>query len=528
MLIHCIICTEVISYGQNVSAVPCGHVFHEQCLTRWFGSSLTCPQCRNKRELQNKEMDYLEIVCEKHELETKLQSLVEKHKKVVDNLSEEKSKNGCLTEQLKYHEALTKELESSNQMVNALKEQLEVYKNVQYAVNGVEDEVKEMVNECVDRNQLGTWCCLFKKELERKKMDLRLSLDTIKKLRKELDDVKKHLENKTKMIQTMEGENVMNEETIVQQDEEIKSLKKKLTALQAAISSPRPTTSSLVHRLLYESPCNLNLTCDDLLKSPGLSKKRKYDEDNNNNGYVNNSNNNNNNSNNNKRNDSESDDNLSDCRNYLRVSENDVSVVVCPDDDAYKGDDDGDDNRRQNNNNNNKVNGNNNNNIKITLNKKNSKNNISNNKSAKLREHNSDILMSIQIFNTRSLQWGGKKIMASSSAGTVNNRQISSSSSSTSSSSMVMRKGYNGLGGHDKFVAPLPKYSYNNNNNNNTNNKNKNNDYNKNACGSNDVTKNKPGKSIVIKYLAPSTSTSSSAALLNNFPVLCDFDDLIL
>lgn len=45
----CVICTEIFLINSQISACPCGHVFHEECLFRWIRSSQsTCPQCRAK------------------------------------------------------------------------------------------------------------------------------------------------------------------------------------------------------------------------------------------------------------------------------------------------------------------------------------------------------------------------------------------------------------------------------------------------------------------------------------------------
>lgn len=44
---ECIICMESLEADSHMSACPCGHVFHEDCLFRWLSSDQqTCPQCR--------------------------------------------------------------------------------------------------------------------------------------------------------------------------------------------------------------------------------------------------------------------------------------------------------------------------------------------------------------------------------------------------------------------------------------------------------------------------------------------------
>jgi len=43
----CTICTERFDGAQDVSAVKCGHLFHDDCLTAWLIKSQTCPHCRH-------------------------------------------------------------------------------------------------------------------------------------------------------------------------------------------------------------------------------------------------------------------------------------------------------------------------------------------------------------------------------------------------------------------------------------------------------------------------------------------------
>ena len=42
----CGICYEPLSQGFGVSRLPCGHVFHIQCSSKWLSHTCTCPECR--------------------------------------------------------------------------------------------------------------------------------------------------------------------------------------------------------------------------------------------------------------------------------------------------------------------------------------------------------------------------------------------------------------------------------------------------------------------------------------------------
>lgn len=44
--VQCVICTEVLTEECILVHLKCGHVYHQSCLGRWFGTSKTCPDCR--------------------------------------------------------------------------------------------------------------------------------------------------------------------------------------------------------------------------------------------------------------------------------------------------------------------------------------------------------------------------------------------------------------------------------------------------------------------------------------------------
>ena len=46
MRLVCVICTELFGIDSNISVVHCGHLFHEDCLSRWLNSGQnSCPNC---------------------------------------------------------------------------------------------------------------------------------------------------------------------------------------------------------------------------------------------------------------------------------------------------------------------------------------------------------------------------------------------------------------------------------------------------------------------------------------------------
>ena len=46
--LECPVCTEVLKVGVRINELPCEHVFHEECIGRWFDAHVTCPVCRKE------------------------------------------------------------------------------------------------------------------------------------------------------------------------------------------------------------------------------------------------------------------------------------------------------------------------------------------------------------------------------------------------------------------------------------------------------------------------------------------------
>jgi hypothetical protein len=42
----CSICLDNYRDGQNTITLPCKHIFHSECILKWFDSKSTCPYCR--------------------------------------------------------------------------------------------------------------------------------------------------------------------------------------------------------------------------------------------------------------------------------------------------------------------------------------------------------------------------------------------------------------------------------------------------------------------------------------------------
>ncbi len=51
--VQCSICLNNITSGQDTTSLSCGHIFHSNCIQRWFRRNATCPVCRAEQPRTN-------------------------------------------------------------------------------------------------------------------------------------------------------------------------------------------------------------------------------------------------------------------------------------------------------------------------------------------------------------------------------------------------------------------------------------------------------------------------------------------
>lgn len=58
---ECGICYHRLIEGTVLSRMPCGHVYHINCLTTWLKESCTCPECRFEIETNDREYERVRV-----------------------------------------------------------------------------------------------------------------------------------------------------------------------------------------------------------------------------------------------------------------------------------------------------------------------------------------------------------------------------------------------------------------------------------------------------------------------------------
>ncbi|CAK8674703.1 unnamed protein product [Clavelina lepadiformis] len=295
----CTICTDYFDTENSISVTPCGHLFHTVCLFQWIetcGAQKTCPQCRsrvtvkqivekiflnlglNDNEsqldpyvLKNK-LDEVELKLKNHDaekddlkskiraMETAKNNLKAKVEKLKGEVKSEKNIVHLLKADMETMKYEVEDAKACKEETKRLRIRLKTLEKIEVILNGQKNDVENMlkqyntVSASTENKQLATFCVALKQEFERIK-DSRAHMNSeLMKCKRDLHKKEEMLINKASFVEELENANAQlqkNEEAL---NEENRSLRRKLAALQQAIASPNDTKSSAINRLIAESP----------------------------------------------------------------------------------------------------------------------------------------------------------------------------------------------------------------------------------------------------------------------------------
>jgi len=55
--VECSVCKEEFEHGEIVLGIPCGHLYHEECISPWLKQQNTCPNCRYELPVDDPEYE---------------------------------------------------------------------------------------------------------------------------------------------------------------------------------------------------------------------------------------------------------------------------------------------------------------------------------------------------------------------------------------------------------------------------------------------------------------------------------------
>lgn len=164
MKVQCCICSDLFENDPtiSISALHCGHVFHENCINQWLKNSNTCPSCRNNvtrsKIISKLYFDHVDDVDEGSGDSSKLINEVQSLK--VQIRQNEKEKEG-MREDKKSLEKKVKELQGERKNVDklfkqeqstnsSLRKQLHYFEMQQTALDVEKDECKRIKRKLVE------------------------------------------------------------------------------------------------------------------------------------------------------------------------------------------------------------------------------------------------------------------------------------------------------------------------------------------------------------------------------------------
>nr|CDS33414.2 traf interacting protein [Hymenolepis microstoma] len=259
----CPICQEKLnsSYGVNISALPCGHVFHDDCIRRWLNYRPSCPHCRcqtdtvellklffnyassdvsfsgdvpsNTTDLleqnQNLRMEILSCKDRIHNLEENskeqaksMDEILNLYNQSFDLLRETNQKYNRAKAQLaSYHEVLT-EAERMKEECIQLRKHVEQLKDVEVLIRGNESNANELMGKYLDQQghyspeviaELFKWLAVLRSELSDSKLRISKYRKDAYRLRRahasannRVSDLERKLENYTNRISQLEAD----------------------------------------------------------------------------------------------------------------------------------------------------------------------------------------------------------------------------------------------------------------------------------------------------------------------------------
>ncbi|XP_074655556.1 E3 ubiquitin-protein ligase TRAIP-like [Tubulanus polymorphus] len=245
MKIGCSICCEAYEDNAEVSAIICGHTFHQRCLNQWVNQSKTCPQCRKPfrtNELikklyfdnhddsivgSNGDGDVGRLRNELNSVQASLSmkekdlsgvraqvvELTQKKLQLTASLNDEMAVSKTLRGQVRFLKEQQKLVDVAKQEAHQAKQTMQELKDVRTILTGCETEIQELLSEKnangdSKMKQMCTYVVALKRELvkfkelrdgqKRTLKDYNLRLLNCKQKLKDRDDKIADLEQRMK------------------------------------------------------------------------------------------------------------------------------------------------------------------------------------------------------------------------------------------------------------------------------------------------------------------------------------------
>ncbi|XP_045163292.2 E3 ubiquitin-protein ligase TRAIP-like [Mercenaria mercenaria] len=297
MRAQCIICQELFENDdQVISAISCGHTFHNHCLNQWLENGRTCPSCRvqvDKRkiierlyfdapednnevvddgrlqneidrlklEIRKKEKEKKDVIKDKEKQDDRITELQHAKDRVSQMLKEEQTKVSAHLKTLKYYESQQKAVDLERQEYRKIKQKLVTLQSMEVLLNGAESDAADVISSAGEGSSavqhLSRQVAFLKREFEKLKLEKRQMKEHYEKI--QLNDMSKNkkISDLMKQCQTYQEQLERSEGDLKLSEKEVEILKKKNSKLRdklkSALSPGTSKESSSFTNLMDES-----------------------------------------------------------------------------------------------------------------------------------------------------------------------------------------------------------------------------------------------------------------------------------
>lgn len=159
MKAQCSICTDLFESDNTISALPCGHTFHENCINQWLKNANTCPSCRVPVERgkvikklffdkgDDEGIDESKLSNENNNLKAKLREKDCEREKFDDEKQTLQSKINNLEIEIKNQDVKIKEKQTT---VSSMKKELQYFQAQQKSLEVERDECRKAKRKMIE------------------------------------------------------------------------------------------------------------------------------------------------------------------------------------------------------------------------------------------------------------------------------------------------------------------------------------------------------------------------------------------
>jgi len=317
MNVNCSTCLELLTPSDDLSCPPCGHTFHTQCIEQCLESTKKCPMCRatlrsnglrrvfltQGADLSGTQADSSvlqsridQLTFDKRLLEAEKKKAVEGCEKATvqavglrAELRELEAKLSYAKEEAQTYKAQKglmlgekKKAERAKKEAEELQEKLNLYKKIEFIVQGSAAEVNQSLHKNGDYSKatkdLTYMMVALRKEFDAKSKETTQYRKESAARHSKLMEVRASLEMVQQSNATLSSDNSRLTEDNRHLEEEVTQLKAKLSSLQDAMGSPSgDVRQSVINRLIneYPAPQHVGISPRQTTTSQEAPKKRR-------------------------------------------------------------------------------------------------------------------------------------------------------------------------------------------------------------------------------------------------------------